>query len=223
MQQKETLTNNKIQELFGPNHTGVIVYDYDTESYNKMSYHGQFLLRGAENAIKPCYHVFKNQINTDPRFVNQYEIVGFAVMTIDCPNNNNHVIDNPQYNQMGLHVAGNIIVRDVKTGKIQPIPNQWLLLMDGRNLIAGKSYVDGAQKNLDAIIANHGRYAHSQKSAKLIEQFTRKRNTAQRIANCINRRELASRIYWQLPLRCTNALYPTLSKDVVELYIQKQK
>lgn len=231
MQHKEILDNKKIQELFGQNYPGVIVYDYDTKSYNKISYHGQTLGRSAENAVKPCYHTFEKHINADPRFINKYEIVGFASMTIDSTyysqNNQNvcnvGIVNNPQYNQMGLQVVGTIIIRDIATGKIQPIPNQWLLLMDGRSLAAGKSYVDGAQKNLDAIIANHSLYTGSTKSAKLIEQFTRKRDTAIKIANCINRRELASKIYWQMPLRCTSALYPTHKNNAVDLYMQKQK
>lgn len=227
MQNKEVLNNKKIQELFGNNYTGVVVYDFDTKSYNKTSYHGQILMRDKENTVKPCYHIFEKQINRDPRFANKYEVVGFAAMTVNYPdqtqNNNNQAIINPQYNQFGLQVAGTIIVRDLATGKIQPIPNQWLLLMDGRNLVTGKSYIDGAQKNLDAIITNHGKYATTTKSTKLIEQFTRKRDTAIKIANCINRRELASTIYWQMPLRCTNAFYPALRDNVVNLYMQKQK
>ena len=231
---KETLSTNKIQELFGNNRTDIIVYDYDTDSYNTTKYHGYKLSPDAERRRKISYKTFQSRINSAPEFAGKYEIVGFAAMAVNYPNyphddKNNTVwrtanifVDNPQHDRYGLQVVGTIIVRDKRSGKILPVPNKWMLLLDGRTIVRGKSYVDGAQKNLDSIKANHND-AKSAKDAKIVEKFARKLQTAQRIANCENRRELASSIYWQMPMYGTSPICPAFYQNAIKLYTEKQR
>lgn len=230
MQSIEILNDKKLQELFGMNYAGVLVYSYDTKSYNKKTYHGKPMVQDTALMNSATRALFEKRINAMPEFADKYKIAGFAVMAIDCPdypnnngwcadyNNKNVQIHDPQYNRLGLQVAGTIIVRDISTGKILPVPNKWLLVTDGRFIPIGKSYLDGAQKNLDSITANHQQYAHIPKSAKLIEKFTRKRDTARRIAKCANRRELASTMFHLIPSRGTNAKFPNFCANLIGLY-----
>ncbi len=235
MQKQKVLDNQVIKQLFGANHMGVVVYDYASDTYNNVRYHGQPMQSDAECARKPAYRTFKSQLDKNPQFSDMFELVGFAAMTINCPKfvcdeSNisawrlaNIFVKNPVYDRRGLQVVGTIIVRDKKTGQILPVPDRWMLLMDGRLLTRGKSYVDGAQKNLDSVRAYHGRFGASAKSAKTIERYERKLYTAQRIANCENRIGVAMEIYWQMPVRGADVICDAYRNNAVLLYNQAHK
>ena len=235
MQKQKVLDNQVIQQLFGANFTGVVVYDYASNTYNTTKYNGQRFQPDAELARKPAYHTFKSQLDKNPQFTDMFELVGFAAMTVNCPNyvcdeNNNSAwrfanifVKNPVYDRYGLQVVGTIIVRNKHTGEILPVPDRWMLLNDGRLLFRGKSYVDGAKKNLDSVRAHYGAGDVSAKSAKTIERYERKLYTAQRIANCENRIGVAIEIYWQIPIRGADVICDAYRNNAVLLYNQAYK
>lgn len=235
MRRSKVLDNQIIEKLFGANAGGVVVYDYASDSYNTTKYHGRQMAPSSEYAYKPCYRTFKKMIDTAPEFSDAFEMVGFAAMTVDCSNylcdkgnatvwrTANVFVKNPKYNRRGLQIVGTIIVRDKKTGEILPVPDRWMLLKDGRLFLRGKSYVDGAQKNLDSVREYHKDSAQNPKSIKAIERYERKLYTAQRIANCENREEVAAAIYWQMPYCGANAICDAYRNNAIMLYNQAYK
>ena len=122
---KERLSDVKMQELFGANYKHVLYYDFDAKRWNTERYF--FGLAGISNCtkltkqVKPVFERLKS--------FRGMELVAVVVMGIDARAfpGWGQVIKNPKpiVKKMGASV-GTIICRDKASGKIVCEPSPWL-------------------------------------------------------------------------------------------------
>lgn len=139
---KETLSPNKLKDLFGQNAGFVEVFDYDTGC----------LLHNKTLPVKDAeiYKSFRNILKNDARFNNSYELVAVVSLSI-CPHPYadspflGRIVRNPRYVQPNKKFlgatgfAGNIICRDKKTGKILPVSKKWFYSLTRHCVQPGQS------------------------------------------------------------------------------------
>ena len=124
---KELLTIERMQRLFGQNYNGLIYYNFDTGAWNTDRYRGYTINKQREHT--ELANEFKAVLERCPEFAD-YELVAMVVMAIrgrlypgfSCS------IHFPMYNAFanGDAAVGTIVRRDRKTGRILPVPNNWL-------------------------------------------------------------------------------------------------
>lgn len=128
---KETLTKTKLQELFGAEYSMVRYYDYDRGCYGD----GHAISAGYGKFNTDAFRILKIKFGADARLKN-YDLVAVVVKTIARQNvgqDIGRIITNPTSvpNKSG-HMATNafastVICRDKRTGKIVPVPTQWII------------------------------------------------------------------------------------------------
>ena len=138
---KESLTADKLQELFGVNYQFIECFNYD-----------DWKLKGGKGVSKKdgiIYKSFRNILKSDSRFNNSCELVAIISLSI-CPYPYSEspfvgqVVRKPKYvkpNEKFLGesgYAGTIVGRDKKTGKILKVPNKWLYTATQHCLLPGK-------------------------------------------------------------------------------------
>ena len=123
---KETLTDNKILELFGTNYQFVEWFDYDTGCLNNG------IAASKEDNI--IYNNFRNILKKDARFNKNYELVAVVSLSISPYSGVPYigkVIRDPKYAKPSIKFlgqtgyAGTMVCRDKKSGKILTVPNKW--------------------------------------------------------------------------------------------------
>lgn len=121
----EKLTDEKMQNLFGVNYSGIMYYNYDTKSWRGDKYLGYCM--PYQDVVEKDAVAFKRLLEAEPDFKN-FELVAFATMLIKdryFPGVASKIV-RPFFNQKGRAVVGTIVVRDRKDGKILPLPSDWV-------------------------------------------------------------------------------------------------
>lgn len=121
----EKLTDEKMQNLFGVNYSGIMYYNYDTKSWCGDKYLGYCM--PYQDVVEKDAVAFKRVLEAEPDFKN-FELVAFATMLIKdmyFPGVAKKIV-HPFFNQRGRAVVGTVVVRNKKDGKILPLPSDWV-------------------------------------------------------------------------------------------------
>lgn len=135
---KESLTIDKMRQLFGQNYDGLLYYNFDNGQWNTNKYRGYAINKQKEHTHAALQ--FKDVLERSPEFVD-YELIALVVMAIRgrlFPGVGQRKMC-PVYNAFsnGDAALGTIVRRDKKNGQILPVPNEWLGVADsGEELVA---------------------------------------------------------------------------------------
>ncbi len=122
---KETLTKTKLQELFGAEYSLVRYYDYDRGCYGD----GHAISAGYGKLNTDAFRILKIKFGADARLKN-YDLV--AVVSKPIKNagislTRGHTLANPVTDTAQNAFASTVIYRDKRTGKIMPVPTNWIV------------------------------------------------------------------------------------------------
>ena len=131
---KEILTSKKMQSMFGANYQGLLYFNFDLCKWNTKDYLG-YKLKPYEANEKELY-LTKEILEADKRLQNQ-EIVAMATMLVDNMNYPGYaeIATSPTFNPNGNAVLGTIVLRDLLSKKILPVPvmTHWMGVERYRN------------------------------------------------------------------------------------------
>ncbi len=130
----EILNDDKVAELFGQNFHGIIYYNFDTKRWNRDTYFGKKIRNQSIDTTHACE--LKKRVEESPD-MREIEIVATVAMPIDIKDYPgwSQTIENPIYEPHGESVVATVIRRDRRTGKILPIPSQWMGVRQSRSSV----------------------------------------------------------------------------------------
>ncbi len=149
---KERLDTSKLRKLFGTNYRGVVYFNMDSHQRWNCKGSTDYDTRNMDLGVYGV-HTCKDILEREPAFAD-YEFVGPAVMEISAKKfpQMGKTINNPVHVPNGTAVVGTIITRDIRTGKICPIPDSWMAV-DNAGLQSG-ALRRGAELFVNLIIQN---------------------------------------------------------------------
>lgn len=118
----EIMSNDKMVELFGNNYRGVVVYNFDTMQWNTKMYNGTKLRNWGTPFLDEAKHVFELATFKD------LDVVACAMMSV-----NNQMfpgwgqkVNKPVFAPGAQNMVGTLVCRDGFTGRIMPVPDDWV-------------------------------------------------------------------------------------------------
>ena len=118
----EPLHISRIQELFGANYKGVLLYNFETQQWNRSEYQGV-------QAVATNSGTDLIRKNWPDKFT---DLVAMATMTMNGANFCGwcEPVKKPVFSQKGSAVVATFVCRDKATGKILPLPVNWIGVSD---------------------------------------------------------------------------------------------
>ena len=129
---RERLTDLKLHNMFGENYRNIICYNFDNKLWNKSTLLNYDILN-RQDTIQYA-KLAKLTIEHNPDFKN-FEVVAFVITIIPAQQHLfiGNFIERPHFTNDATAIAGNIICRNRKTGRIMPMSDFWL---------AGRGYTE---------------------------------------------------------------------------------
>lgn len=114
----EQLTDDKMRELFGAKYKNIIYYNFDLDTWNTMDV-------TTNQTATTAMQNMKSAMQSERAF--NRDIAACAIMPIAWGHKGiGQIIQNPTYSQFGKYIVGTVVCRDNNTGKILPLPHDWM-------------------------------------------------------------------------------------------------
>ena len=115
----EQLNVSRMQELFGANYKGILLYNFESQLWNRSEY------QGAKPDLADCSNADSVRKSWPDKSM---DLVALATMTINDANFKGwcEPVQKPVFSQKGNSVVATFVCRDKVTGKILPLPTNWI-------------------------------------------------------------------------------------------------